>query len=64
MPWMSGCDWVRRINLSFSVIFSRYGEDVYFGDKEYEKFSKKWTDLSEYVREIKQSFSRYYNKRA
>ena len=41
----------------------RYGEDIYFGDKEYEKFSKKWTDLSEYVREIKQSFSRYYNKR-
>jgi len=41
----------------------RYGDDVYFGDNEYEKFSKKWTDLSEYVREIKQSFSRYYNKR-
>ena len=41
----------------------RYGDDIYFGDKEYEKFSKKWTDLSEYVREIKQSFSRYYNKR-
>jgi putative transposase len=42
---------------------SRYGDDVYFGDNEYKKFSKKWTDLSEYVREIKQSFSRYYNKR-
>ena len=41
----------------------RYGDDIYFGDKEYEKYSKKWTDLSEYVREIKQSFSRYYNKR-
>jgi REP element-mobilizing transposase RayT len=41
----------------------RYGEDIYFGDTEYKKFSKKWTDLSEFVREIKQSFSRYYNKR-
>ena len=42
---------------------SRYGDSVYFGDNEYKKLSKKWTDLSEYVREIKQSFSRYYNKR-
>ena len=42
---------------------NRYGDDVYFGDKEYEKFSKKWTDLSEFVREVKQTFSRYFNKR-
>jgi len=41
----------------------RYGEDVHFGDQEMEKFSKKWTDLSEYVREIKQTFSRYFNNR-
>jgi len=41
----------------------RYGEDVHFGDQEMKKFSKKWTDLSEFVREVKQSFSRYYNKR-
>ncbi|RQD65413.1 MAG: hypothetical protein D5R98_03535, partial [Desulfonatronovibrio sp. MSAO_Bac4] len=41
----------------------RYGEDVHFGDQDMEKFSKKWTDLSEFVREIKQTFSRYYNKR-
>jgi putative transposase len=41
----------------------RYGEDVHFGDQEMKKFSKKWTDLSEFVREVKQTFSRYYNKR-
>ena len=41
----------------------RYGEDKYFGDQEYAKFCCKWTDLSEYVREIKQTFSRYFNKR-
>ncbi len=42
---------------------SRYGDDVHFGDQEMKKFSKKWTDLSEFVREVKQTFSRYYNKR-
>ncbi len=42
---------------------NRYGDDVYFGDNQHKKFSKKWTDLSEFVREIKQTFSRYYNKR-
>jgi len=42
---------------------NRYGDDACFGDKEYEKFSKKWTDLSEFVREVKQTFSRYFNKR-
>ena len=41
----------------------RYGEDKYFGDQEYAKFCRKWTDLSEYVREIKQTFSRNFNKR-
>jgi REP element-mobilizing transposase RayT len=41
----------------------RYGDDKHFGDLEYAKFLHKWTDLSEYVREIKQTFSRYFNKR-
>ncbi|KXB09283.1 hypothetical protein AKJ60_00505 [candidate division MSBL1 archaeon SCGC-AAA385M11] len=41
----------------------RYGNEISFGEQDFEKFSRKWTDLSEFVREVKQSFSRLYNKR-
>jgi hypothetical protein len=45
--------------------------DIYYGSDEERKvrdhqipfFRQKWGSLSEYVKEIKQSFSRFYNKR-
>ena len=42
----------------------RYGEEkaAVLGDREMRELSKKMADLSEYIKEIKQDFSRYYNK--
>ena len=39
-----------------------YGKDRKIGDGQVPFYRKKWEDLSEYVKEIKQGFSRYYNK--
>ena len=33
-----------------------------FGDAQIPYFRKKWSSLSEYVKEIKQGFSRFYNR--
>ena len=41
----------------------RYGQEVSFGEHDFEKYQEKWTDLSEFVAEIKQTFSRQFNKR-
>ncbi len=41
----------------------RYGEDAYFHSSQLDTLRRKWTSLSEFMREVKQSFSRYYNKR-
>jgi putative transposase len=42
----------------------RYGEEkaAGFDDHQMRKVARKMADLSEYVKEIKQDFSRYYNK--
>jgi len=42
-----------------------YGPDIKpeLTDEKILSFRKKWSSLSEYVRDIKQRFSRYYNKR-
>jgi len=42
----------------------RYGEEkaASLGDRQMRELGKKMADLSEYVKEIKQDFSRYYNK--
>jgi REP element-mobilizing transposase RayT len=42
----------------------RYGEEkaTSLGDRQMRELGKKMADLSEYVKEIKQDFSRYYNK--
>ncbi len=42
---------------------ARYGDDAYFPLQSLESFRQKWTSLSEFMREVKQTFSRYYNKR-
>jgi REP element-mobilizing transposase RayT len=39
-----------------------YGEDAVFPVGRIDHFRKKWGNLSEFVREVKQTFSRYYNK--
>ena len=39
-----------------------YGKDKLPGDGQIPLLRQKWSSLSEYVKEIKQSFSRYYNK--
>jgi REP element-mobilizing transposase RayT len=39
-----------------------YGEDAVFPVGRIDHFRKKWANLSEFVREVKQTFSRYYNK--
>ena len=41
----------------------RYGDDRMFSAAQIPFFRKKWSNLSEFVKEIKQEFSRYYNKR-
>jgi REP element-mobilizing transposase RayT len=42
----------------------RYGEEkaASLGDRQMRELGKKMADLSEYVKEVKQDFSRYYNK--
>ncbi len=41
-----------------------YGEDkFYLSDEKINYLKYKWSSLSEYMKEIKQSFSRYFNKR-
>jgi REP element-mobilizing transposase RayT len=39
-----------------------YGEEAVFPVGRIDHFRKKWASLSEFVREVKQTFSRYYNK--
>jgi REP element-mobilizing transposase RayT len=39
-----------------------YGEEAVFPVGRIDHFRKKWSSLSEFVREVKQTFSRYYNK--
>ena len=39
-----------------------YGKDKHPGDGQIPMLRQKWSSLSEYVKEIKQTFSRYYNK--
>jgi len=40
-----------------------YGEDKFVSPKEIDYYRKRWTSLSEFVKDIKQSFSRYYNRK-
>ena len=40
-----------------------YGEDQYISGKDIDYYRKRWTSLSELVKDIKQGFSRYYNRR-
>ena len=40
-----------------------YGEDKYISDRDVEYYLKRWTSLSELVKDIKQGFSRYYNRK-
>jgi REP element-mobilizing transposase RayT len=40
----------------------KYGDDAVFPVGRIDHFRKKWANLSEFVREVKQTFSRYYNK--
>lgn len=40
-----------------------YGEEAVFEEKLIPHFRKKWSNLSKFMQEIKQTFSRYYNKR-
>ncbi len=41
----------------------KYGNDKRFSEAQIPFFRKKWSSLSEFVKEIKQEFSRFYNKR-
>jgi REP element-mobilizing transposase RayT len=40
-----------------------FGHKSFVSDKDIEYYQKRWTSLSEFVKDIKQRFSRYYNKR-
>jgi len=40
-----------------------YGEDKYVSERDIDYFRKIWTSLSEFVKLVKQEFSRYYNKK-
>ena len=39
-----------------------YGKDKFFPSEDISYYREKWSSLSEFVRDIKQNFSRYYNK--
>ncbi|MDM8517582.1 hypothetical protein QUF76_15405 [Desulfobacterales bacterium HSG16] len=39
-----------------------YGDEKKFKESNIEYYREKWSNLSEFVRDIKQSFSRFYNK--
>ncbi|MFA7065020.1 MAG: transposase [Bacilli bacterium] len=39
-----------------------YGEQAVFPSAKIHEFRKKWSSLSEFIKEIKQGFARYYNK--
>ncbi len=39
-----------------------YGEDRMVSRKKIEELRDKWSSLSAYMKEVKQTFSRYYNK--
>jgi REP element-mobilizing transposase RayT len=39
-----------------------YGDDAMFPEGRIDHFRAKWANLSEFIREVKQTFSRYYNK--
>jgi len=39
-----------------------YGDDLMFPVGRIDHFRRKWASLSEFVKEVKQTFSRYYNK--
>jgi len=39
-----------------------YGDDALFPVGRIDHFRKKWASLSEFIKEVKQTFSRYYNK--
>ena len=40
-----------------------YGEDRYISDRDIDYYRKRWTSLSEFVKDLKQNFTRYYNKK-
>lgn len=40
-----------------------FGQEAYVSDIELEYFKHRWTSLSAFVKDVKQSFSRYYNKK-
>ena len=40
-----------------------YGEDQFISSKDIDYYRKRWTSLSDLVKDIKQGFSRYYNRR-
>ncbi len=40
-----------------------FGEDAYFNKNKISHFRKKWASLSEFMKELKQKFSLYYNKK-
>lgn len=40
-----------------------YGEKEHFSEKDLDYFRRRWTSLSEFVKDIKQNFTRYYNKK-
>ena len=39
-----------------------YGDEKNFAENKIESYREKWSNLSEFVKDIKQSFSRFYNK--
>lgn len=54
-------------SVSDEQVQSRYkehfGEDKFVSEKDIEYYRKRWTSLSEFIKDIKQGFSRYYNKK-
>ncbi len=40
-----------------------YRKEVFFNDKQIPGFRAKWSSISKYIQEIKQTFSRYFNKK-
>jgi len=40
-----------------------FGQDRHLSEKDLEYYRKRWTSLSDFVKDIKQAFTRYYNRK-
>jgi putative transposase len=53
---------ISRMNKFRELFVNFYGKEREIGENDMERFREKWSNLSEFMKEIKQTFSRFYNR--